>query len=335
MLSETQTDAAIGTPRVVTYTYDADGNRASLTYPAGTALTYGYTNRNQASSIAAGGTNVATYSYDGKGNVLSKTLANGTLASYTYDIANRLTTVNHTLSGSSFARFDYGYDNVNRRTFEQRDGAAGDVFAYDAVDQVTGVSYNATHPGSGLSGADRTVGYAYDATGNRTSVSDTVNGSTSYTPNNLNQYTAVNGTTYGYDANGNLTGGNGLYLHDAQNRLITAQVGATTVQFSYDSRNRVVEREVNGTQYYYVYDGWNLIEERNSSGTVLASYVHGVRQDELLSKTSTLGTVYYQHNALGSVTDLTNATGTVVEKYKYDVYGKPAVEVGGVGQRLP
>jgi len=45
------------------------------------------------------------------GNIVSKTLSDGTLASYTYDAANRLTSLNHTLSGTSFARFDYGYDS--------------------------------------------------------------------------------------------------------------------------------------------------------------------------------------------------------------------------------
>ena len=101
--------------------------------------------------------------------------------------------INHTLSGTSFARFDYGYDNVNRRTYEQRDSAKGDVYGYDAVDQVASVNYDATNPTSGASGADRTVGYTYDATGNRTAVNDSVNGNASYAANNLNQYTSVGG----------------------------------------------------------------------------------------------------------------------------------------------
>jgi RHS repeat-associated protein len=324
LVSETQTNASLGTPWVVSYSYDADGNKAGVTYPSGVAVTYGRTNRNQINTIAAGGTNVATYSYDSNGNVLSKNLADGTLASYTYDAVNRLTTLNHTLSGTSFARFDYGYDSMNRRTYEQRNLAAGDVYGYDAIDQVTGVNYDATSPTSGAAGADRTVGYTYDATGNRTAVTDNINGNTSYSANNLNQYTNVGGASYAYDGNGNLLSGNGLYLYDAQNRLNYAQVGSNIVQVAYDSKNRVVERIVNGTAYYLVYDGWDLIEERNSSGTVLATYIHGVKQDELLSKTNTSGTVYYHHNALGSVIDLTNSSGAVIEKYKYDAFGKPS-----------
>lgn len=309
----------------VAYTYDADGNRANVTYPSGVAVTYGRTNRNQINAIAVGGSSLAGYAYDANGNALSKTLADGTVASYTYDGANRLTTLNHTLAGASLARFDYGYDVVNRRTFEQRDSAAGDTFSYDAVDQVTGVNYEAANPASGATGATRTVGYTYDATGNRTAVNDSVNGNTSYATNNLNQYSAVGGTAYAYDGNGNLNTGNGLYLYDAQNRLDYAQVGSNTEQFDYDSKNRVVARTVNGTTTYFIYDGWDLIEERDGSGAVLATYVHGVKQDEMLSKTTPAGTVYYHHNALGSVTDLTNASGSVVEKYKYDAFGAPAI----------
>ena len=469
LTGETEAIAGLGSSLPVTYSYDADGNRTGVTYPSGTAVSYGYTNRNRINAIAVGGTGLAGYAYDANGNVVSKTLADGTLASYSYDAANRLTTLNHTLGGTSLARFDYGYDNVNRRTFEQRDSGAGDTFSYDAVDQVTGVNYNATNPASGPAGATNAVGYAYDASGNRTTVNDNLGDATAYSANTGNQYTAGGGVSYGYDGNGNLTGGNGTYTYDAQNRLTSVQentagvvgsgvytitcqtsglaldnpngggsgtgvdqqvssgtnqqwtvtaagggayeiasavnglaltgsatsaqlvlqsytgaanqlwvlapnglckivrnVGTGQVmddyglstsagnqvvqwganggtnqnwtftplaspavdQFAYDSKNRVVERTVNGTATYFIYDGWDLIEERNGSGTVLATYVHGVRQDEILTRTTSSGTVYYHHNALGSVTDLTNASGTVIEKYRYDAYGNPSITDG-------
>jgi RHS repeat-associated protein len=312
----------------IAYTYDADGNRSSLTYPSGQVVTYGYTGRNQLNAIAVGGITLAGYTYDANSNVVSKILADSTLTSYTYDAANRLTTLNHTHSGTSFARFDYGYDSVNRRTFEQRDLAAGDVYGYDAIDQVAGVNYDATNPTSNASGAERTVGYTYDAVGNRTHVNDNVNGNASYTANADNEYSDVGGNAYSYDGNGNLVTGAGLYFYDAQNRLNYAQAGSNIYRITYDSKNRVVERTVNGTPMFFVYDGWDLIEERDGSNNVLATYVHGVKQDELLTRTSGSTTVYYHHNANGNVANLTNASGTVVEKYKYDVFGKPSITDG-------
>jgi YD repeat-containing protein len=280
------------------------------------------------SGPGSGGSSLASYAYDANGNAVSKSLSNGTLASYTYDAANRLTTLNHTLSGTSFARFDYGYDTVNRRTYEERNSASGDTYSYDAVDQVASVNYDATNPTSGSTGADRTTGYTYDEVGNRTALTDTVNGNTSYTTNNLNQYSSVGGSAYAYDGNGNLITGNGLYMYDARNRLNYARQGSTIDQISYDSRNRVVERTVNGTPTFYIYDGWDLIEERDGSNNVLATYVHGAKIDELLTRTAGSTTVYYQHNANGNVMDLTNASGAVVEKYKCDAFGKPAITDG-------
>jgi YD repeat-containing protein len=178
LLSETQAVAGPGVSLPVDYTYDVDGNRSGLVYPSGKVVTYGYNNRNLVNSIVVEGVTQASYTYDLNRNVTAKSLADGTVATYSYDAANRLNTLNHTLGLTSIARFDYGYDSVNRRTFEQRDLAKGDAFTYDAVDQMIGVKYDAATPNSTPTAAARSVGYTYDATGNRTAVTDTVNGTT-------------------------------------------------------------------------------------------------------------------------------------------------------------
>ena len=146
---------------------------------------------------------MASYALNLNGNTITKTLGDGTAKSHLYNLDDQVTEINETLSGTSFAKFDYGYDNLNRRTYEQRNGTTGDVYSYDYVSQVTNVAYDATAPASSSSGADRTVAYSLDSNGNRTSVNDsTLSGATSYTPNNLNQYTSVGGISYGYDGNG-------------------------------------------------------------------------------------------------------------------------------------
>ena len=177
---------------------------------------------------------------------------------------------------------------------------------------------------------NRTVNYDYDPVGNRQRVAD--NGQiTGYTANNLNQYTVVDGSTLSYDANGNLSNtvagvlGDWSYTYDAQNRLIRAVGGPSSIvaEFYYDARDRCVKQVINGLTTYLIYDGWSLLEERNLAGNLLARYYHGPVIDELLCRVTETNTVYYHHDGLGSTIALTDSTGNVVESYTYDVYGQP------------
>jgi YD repeat-containing protein len=129
------------------------------------------------------------------------------------------------------------------------------------------------------------------------------------------------------EANGNLVtqGLAAHYSYDAQNRLLGATKGASTMSVSYDGRNRPVSRTLNGTTTYFVYDGWRLIAEYSSTGTLLTRYVHGPVMDEILAKTDANGTVYYHHDELGSTVALSNAEGSVVESYSYDVFGNVTI----------
>lgn len=205
LTSETQNIAGAAAPGVVTYTYDADGNRAGLTYPDGHVINYAYTARNQVGTINVDGASpLVSYGYDLNGNVSSKSLENGTNGAYSYDDASRLLTVDHQKGGASFARFDYAYNSVNNPTsrMETDNGAAPstDVYGYDAIDQVTQVKYNFD---AGTNNQDRLVAYEYDAAGNRAMLTD--NGAqTAYSTNNLNEYIEAGTQSPSYDGNGNL-----------------------------------------------------------------------------------------------------------------------------------
>jgi RHS repeat-associated protein len=195
------------------------------------------------------------------------------------------------------------------------------------ADQVTDVAY----------ATGRTVSYAYDATSNRTSVVEDPDGrgsamTTPYTANALNQYTAIDGFVPPlYDSNGNLTRVQTsatapiwTYAYDAQNRLVSGSAtDGTTFTFAYDAKNRCIARSINATTTLYLFDDWNLIDERNSTDTQLAKCIHGPAIDEMLVRTTPTGTAYYHQDGLGSTTALTNATGTLLESYRYDVFGAP------------
>jgi len=329
LLGETQNIAGGPGAKTVSYSYTADGLRNDMTNPSGSVVSYSYTGRNQVSSISVNGEpSLVTYTYDLNGNRISKVLENGTSTDYTYDDANRNLSIDHQNSSGSFARFEYGYDNVSRRAFVKRDNDKGDVFSYDAIDQVTDVQYEVTNPETNPTNPVRTVNYGLDPAGNRTTVTD--NGvTTNYTTNNCNQYSQVGTITPTYNPNGDLKTFDGwTYTYDAQNRLIKAKQGSTVVNFSYDPRNRCVNRIINGTSTFFYYDGWTLIEERNIAGTVLTQYVNGTMIDEILAKITSGNTVYYHHDAIENVIQLTDLSGNVVEKYSYDVFGAPTIKNG-------
>jgi YD repeat-containing protein len=181
----------------------------------------------------------------------------------------------------------------------------------DAVDQVHA---GPKHRGEGRTGVNygnsRTEGFVYDAVGNRTSSTDSAVGTTAYTANDLNQYTAVGADSVTYDSKGNLTqqGSGTAYAYDSKNRLLSATGTGLAFSQTYDCSNKVVGRTLNGTTTYMVYDGWSLIAEYNSSGTLLRKFVHGVVIDEILVKTEGGADAFYHHDALGSTVLLTDNT---------------------------
>ena len=236
---------------------------------------------------------------------------------------------------------DYLYNSVGNRSAMRIDAGDWDVYAYDAVDQLVSVNYGAADS-AGASPA-RSVGYGWDAVGNRVEVAEAVAGSGQTTDNYstanaVNQYPSINGHSLTHDGNGNLTsarldpqGPAGLYggsgvatatlAYDSSNRLLSVSKGSDNVVQTYDTRNRVTSRTVNGQTTYFLWDDWDLIEERNAGGDQIRRYVHGAGVDEPLMMVDANGPRYYVQDALGSVTALTDEYGAVVESYRYDVFG--------------
>jgi RHS repeat-associated protein len=331
LLSETTTISGQAA-RMVSSQYDADGRRTQVTYPSGSVVAYTYTGRGQIAGITADGPPpVANYTYDIAGRRIQKTIENGVVTTYAYDNANRLTNLAHAGTACSQS-VSYALNALGNRTVrtEAVNGVAStDNYTYDATQQVTNAAY----------AGGRTQGFGYDLVGNRTSVSEGGT-NTTYTANALNQYSSVGAAAQTYDANGNLTvdtenGTVKTLSYDAQNRLLNASVGANSMTVAYDARNRVVKRVINGAATYFYYDGWNLIEERDASGNLKLKYVNGPGVDEklMLTRTTTPTPIFYHEDGLGSVIALTDMTGNVLERYKYDVFGLPAI-LDGSGQPI-
>ncbi|MES2996126.1 MAG: hypothetical protein V4733_04875 [Verrucomicrobiota bacterium] len=244
LTSETQKLASEATGKIVAYAYDADGHRASITYPSGQIVEYTWTPRNQLAAVTADGPPpLANYTYDLAGRLTSIAHENGVSEVKAYDDANRLLSNIHMKAGAPIGGHTYSLDTTGRRTGETfADGTTpARTYGYDLTDQVTSATY----------GAGQTDAYDYDPMGNResTTLAKDAGATTTYTSNSANQYTSISNQPPPptYDANGNLlTQGGVTYTWDSENRLFSVTDGNTTVTHTYDALHRRVTKTANG-----------------------------------------------------------------------------------------
>jgi len=154
----------------------------------------------------------------------------------------------------------------------------------------------------------------------------------------LNQYSKFNDLPLEYDTNGNLSAkGSRLFAYDYKNRLIRSSRGDDAVTFTYDIFGRQTSRtDLSGT-LHFSYAGDQKIEERNASGQVTKHYLWGNGIDELLRLdvfNGSSSTPYYVHSDnIGSTTAITDGSGNLVERVRYDAYGVPSF-TDALGQTL-
>ena len=169
--------------------------------------------------------------------------------------------------------------------------------------------------------------YNYDLVGNRT----TSFLSSTHNHDDLNRLLEDDSFTYTYDDNGNLTTKTNTttsavttYTWDAQDQLIQIdRPDSTTVTYKYDGLGRRIEKNVAGSITRYVYDGEDILLEYDGTNTFRARYSHGDQVDQpLMLQKAGLGFFYYHSNHQGSITHLTNSSGTVANSYVYDSYGR-------------
>ncbi|HEX9483976.1 MAG TPA: carboxypeptidase regulatory-like domain-containing protein, partial [Gemmatimonadaceae bacterium] len=218
----------------ILYGYDANGNRASITYPSGHVVTYTFDFADRALSAASAGTNFVTsanylpfgpegqvgfgngttkaVTYDARYRPIESKLSNGlgVLADYQYseDAVGNITAI-HDLADPTYNR-DFGYDDLNRLTRANSGSSlwGSGAYSYDAMGNMLTLSLGAQRQSSfAYSGAlpkltnvtenGSTRAVTYDAAGNEQAAgADT----STYSPRNL--LTAASGLTYGYDARG-------------------------------------------------------------------------------------------------------------------------------------
>ena len=137
------------------------------------------------------------------------------------------------------------------------------------------------------------------------------------------------------------------YTYSSKNQLIEVKImdrplGSMIkqVQYFYDVLGRRIEKRVQDHQNpaksfarKYVYDGDNIFLEYDGGNNLLAKYTHSpLSPDDILEAEITIagsgaglsqsaGKYFYLKDALGSVTDITDSSGNIVQRYNYSSFG--------------
>jgi len=275
----------------------------------------------------------------------TETAFNGINVSYSYDPASRVQEILNKLPNNEvLSRFSYSHDANGNRIYKDMTSGRSD-YTYDVQDQLTG----ATNP------AEQ---YSYDAAGNRLTGSEQYDAANRLITDGVYNYT--------YDDNGNRTGQIKIssgeateYIWTSEDRLREVKikdVQGTILKrlvYSYDGTGRRVRREyfdtanpANNTNDRYRFDGNNVLYEVPSNTNIVKNFkfheigldrpvamIDDIDGDEYWSFGTELMT--YTRDALGSISEITDPTGGVVQKYDYTAYGQttitdgPAAPAGG------
>jgi len=291
--------------QTVSFAYDVVGNRVRKTNARSERTTYAYDVMDQLVRVEYPNGDVATFGYDAEGREISRTgAATGVLKSWdaignltaetflpwnkawkhTYDKAgNRI----ESLSPEN-EKFVYGYDPVNRLTVLDPPSRADTIkFAFDAAGRMTGIErpgvrttskYDAANQVTEirherLSGSSRLIAsmkYAYDAVGNRLTLTDEANQVTrfgydgsnflkqvTYPGNEIIRY-AYNGAgdrlseaigsrtpvLYEYDTGGRLTKrGSDVFEYDKDGNLVRSVESQLETKYAWSADNRLLRME--------------------------------------------------------------------------------------------
>ena len=191
------------------------------------------------------------------------------------------------------------------------------AWTYDALYRLTNETISGdTH------GQNGSIGYQYDAVGNRLQR----NSSVAAVPTATSAYDANDRLTSDtYDANGNTTNSQGkTYGYDFENRLTQLTDGGNGATYIYDGDGNRVGKIAGGVTTNYLVDTNNLtgyaqVVEEIVSGQVTKQFTYG---HDLISQRIIGGSVsFYGYDGHGSVRLLTNAAGSVTDTYDYDAFG--------------
>jgi RHS repeat-associated protein len=193
-------------------------------------------------------------------------------------------------------------------------------YEYDPLNRLTRATYSDGH----------TYAYEYDAVGNRKSQTITIGGTATtilYEYDAANRLTSVGGVPYTYDNNGNLlSDGVNTYAYDSANRLtsITRKSDqSVVVSYRYNGLGDRLEETIGSQVTRFTMDLASGLTQVLDDGT--HAYLYGAGR---IAQVSATDTQYFLGDALGSVRQLTDASGAVTLAKAYEPYGMVSMTSG-------
>jgi RHS repeat-associated protein len=330
-ISSIDNTGTVGVPAVkFTYAYDAVGNLVAVNDSingASAGITgYTYDLLNRVTKLTQAGTGVQSkrvyMAYNAVNQLTSLSRFSGVNpvvdTSYTYDNNQRLIQLSHKKGASTIASFDYSYDAADKlaSTVSSVDGTSN--YSYDSTNQLTGASHS----------SQVNEAYSYDTNGNRTS-GGTVTG--------VNNQLLSDGTyNYQYDNEGNRTRRTEIatskvteYVWDYRNRLASVLfkdaggVVTKTIDYLYDGNNQRIGKRIDGAvTERYVIDRNQIALVFDGAEVQTHRYLYGTQVDQVLADETGASTNWLLADNLGSIRDVVDINGAVINHVVYDSFGK-------------
>jgi RHS repeat-associated protein len=291
----------------ITYTYDAIGQKLSMTDALGKTTRWTYDARGNTTTTSLPDESATKYAYDAEDRVISATDALGAVTSYEYDQRGNMTS----LADSKGNTYQFQYDRRHHKVATIYPDKSRETWAYDLLGRM--VTY--------VNRSGQTKSVTYNAIGQPLSIVWT-------------QTAAVNPTipdlppniTYTYDTAGAVaTIDNGYskitYTYDDTGRFVseTTDVSALipgmapqTVTYKYDALGRKAGLDYpDGSSVMYDYDALGRL-------SLIGESDQGQPGPDSLNKHNALAA--YSFDSLGRTTKLSRDNG-VDTNYTYDVVG--------------
>lgn len=339
------TETIEGVPYVMSTAYDAGSRPLSVTYPSGLSVQNVYNAQGYLSQIINPATLAAYWTAqadDARGNITQSLLGNGVQTIKAYDPQRGwLTSIaSQNGSGTVIQNLTYSFNKLGNLT-KRSDGEFGarplvETITYDNLNRLA----QSTTTQSGSGAWSTSVNVVYDVLGNITSKSDI--GTYTYgeahtacgggaTPGRhaVTTVTGEKNATYCYDANGNMTSGDGRAIAYGASDMVTSITrGTTSVAFTYGpdrGRYKRIDTDSTGitTTYYVGGKAYEKILKPDAS----METKHYIGDFAIITERTSMGsttksTAYVLDDHLGSLDALTDETGALIQKMSFDAWGK-------------